>query len=266
MIVINRQMANLQAVCGTADEDPFADDHPVGADRDSGLACRLEAADPDSEMAGDRLADGLPVGADPGFDRADGRLVDDRLAGAGHGSGTADDQLAGAHPADAGRGFDKDVHLVDDRLADVDHDSGMDARLVGLDRVVVLRVSLYRHHRAHTSYGTLPGWHQARGEGAGRDFDRVGVRLADDLPVGADLGFDKADDHPADAVLDFEKVDGHLVGDLQQDVVRAALRHGCRSCHRVGQRCKGVFHQRPDERCHAAYGCRDALHRLPSGH
>jgi hypothetical protein len=34
----------------------------------------------------------------------------------------------------------------------------------------------------------------------------------------------------------------------------------------VGQRYRGVFHRRPDEHCHAAFGCRDALHRLPSGH
>lgn len=154
----NRLKANLRDVCGTEDADCLVDDHLADADHGSDLDGRLAGEGHDSGTADGRPVDDRLEGVDHGSEMEDGRLVDDRLEDEGHGS-----EMEDGHPADdrlAGEdhGFDTaGGHLVDDLPAGVDHDSGTDARLAGLGRVAGLRVSLYRRHRVHTSYGIQPG-------------------------------------------------------------------------------------------------------------
>lgn len=264
---INRLTANLLAVCERVDEDRLADDLLAVADRDSGLACRPEDVGRDFDKVGGHPEGAHLVDVGPDFDREDGRLADDLPADVGHDSGMADDHPAGARPVDAGRGFDReDDRLVDDLPADVDHDSGTDVRLAGLGRVAVLRVSRCRHHRAHTNCGIQPDWHPAHEAGAGHDSDRehdhpVGDHLADVGPGSDMAGGRLADDLPVDADLDFERA-----GDPPQVAVRVELRRDYRNYRRADRRYRDVFHQKPDGHCLAVYGCQDALHRHPSDH
>jgi len=157
--IINRPTVNLRAVCERVDAGHLVDDRPVGEVHDSGLVYHLEGeeghdSDHDFDTAVARLAD-----AGRGFGMADDHPAGDHPVDAGHGFDTADGHLAGGRPVAVVRGFDTaDDHLVDDRLAGADRDFGTDAHPAGLDRVAVLHVSLYRHHRAHTSYGIPPGY------------------------------------------------------------------------------------------------------------
>lgn len=283
--VINRPRANLPDVYGMVGEGRLVDgplvkcrpagvDH--GSDSDDHLGGEGHGLGHDFDTAVGRLEDDHLADAGHDFDRVHGRLVGDPPAGAGLGFGMVDGHPVVGHPeGDRLEDVDHDFDTVDARLVDglpegADHDFGTDARLAGLDRVAGLRVSRYRRHRAHTSCGIQLGSHLERGVDAGHGFDRVRGHLVGDLPADAGHDFDRADDHLVDDPLegadpDFEMVDDPLVGDLRQDVVYEDLPHGCRNCHRVGQRCRDVFHRRPDEHCHAACECLDELHRHPLG-
>ena len=194
---------------------------------------------------------------DHGFDTVDDRLADDHLADADH---------------DWDHGFDTVVdRLADDHLVGEVHDFDMDVHPADLDRVVVLPVTRYRHHRAHTSYGIRPDCCQARAVGVGHGFDKAHVRLVEDHPAGAYLGSGREDAHLvachfADADHDFGTADDHLVGDHRRDVGRVGLQHDFQNYHRVGQRYLGAFHRRGGEHYRAAYEYPDVRHLHPSGH
>lgn len=238
---------------------------------------RLADADHGSGMVGGHPVGDHLAGEDHGFDTEDGHLVDDRLADAGHDSG-----MVGGHPVDdhlvgEDHGFDRaDARLADDHPVGVGRDFGMGARLAGLDRVAELHVSLYRRHRAHTSYGIRLGWHPARGVGAGHGFGMDDRHLVDDHPAGVGHGFGKADGHLvddhfegdllADEDHDSGMEDGHPVdaADAGHDC-HLRLQRGFQNYHHVGRRCKDAFRQMLGVR-HVEYECPDVRHRLPSGH
>ena len=157
--VINRPKANLQDVYGTAGEGRLVDDPLEDVDHGSDWGDRLAGAGHDSGTADGRPADDHLEDEGHDFGTEHGRLAGGLPAGADHDSGMVDGHPGDDHLEGEGRDFDTaDGRLVDGLPEGADHDSGKDARLAGLDCVAGLRVSRYRHHRAHTSCGIRPGW------------------------------------------------------------------------------------------------------------